>query len=92
MPTTIRWTAPATRLVASDPDRRLRDFGRRVRRRREELGLGSQAYCATLLRVRQATWSEWESGKKWPDMENAIALSRLLRMTLDELVLGRKCH
>lgn len=93
MYTAIRWTVPAPRLVPPpDPDRRLREFGRRVRRRRIELGLGSQADCARRLGVRQATWSEWETGQRWPRyMDEIIALSRMLGLTLDELVLGRKC-
>lgn len=73
-----------------DPDRRLREFGRRVKRKRLALEM-SQRFAADLIGVRQATWSEWEGGLKWPDMENAIALSRLLGLTLDELVLVRKC-
>ena len=68
--------------------RALRAFGRRVRERRERLGLGTQMDCAAEIGVRQATWSEWETGRNWPDMDNAIALAKMLRLSLDEMILG----
>lgn len=36
----------------------------------------SQGECATLLGVSQATVSDWESGKKRPDVDQAVQLER----------------
>lgn len=37
----------------------------------------SQAVAADALGVAQAAWAAWETGRKTPDLENALALETL---------------
>ena len=45
----------------------------------------SQAQAAQAVGVRQATWSEWESGKREPEPPNVAALCALFGVTADDL-------
>lgn len=73
-----------------NPDRLLREFGRRLARLRKEAGL-SQAQLAEQCGLRgQATVSELETGKWWPVTDTLIRLAHELDVSLDYLVLGRK--
>jgi transcriptional regulator with XRE-family HTH domain len=37
----------------------------------------SQTLCAEAVGVRQVTWSEWEAGKKNPQIASAVAIEKL---------------
>lgn len=37
----------------------------------------SQTECAATLGVRQPTWSEWEAGRKNPQIVHAVAIEKL---------------
>lgn len=60
-------------------------IGKRIRARRTELGL-YQEQLAARAGVAQADISEWELGKRMPNVLNSRALARALDVSLDELV------
>lgn len=64
-----------------------RDLGRRIVRRREELGW-SQAELARRLSVPRGRLSKWERGAHAPSLAWLQALSGVLGMTADELLTG----
>lgn len=62
-------------------------LGERIAYYRGKLGL-SQGELAEKLGVSRQAVSKWETDAGLPDLERLIALSRLYRITLDELVKG----
>lgn len=62
-------------------------LGERIAYYRGKLGL-SQGELAERLGVSRQAVSKWETDAGLPDLERLIALSRLYRITLDELVKG----
>lgn len=46
----------------------------------------TQEELARKLRISRQTISKWELGKSYPDIENLIYLSKLFKISLDELV------
>lgn len=69
-------------------ERELRgDLGRRIVRRREELGW-SQAELARRLRVPRSRLSRWEHGAHAPSLTALRTLSGVLGITADELLTG----
>lgn len=64
-------------------------FGEKVKQRREEKGLTQQALAEKLYVTRQAV-SRWECGARQPDLLTAKKLSKILEISLDELLSGEK--
>lgn len=64
-------------------------FGEKVKRRREEKGLTQQKLAEKLYVTRQAV-SRWECGARQPDLLTAKKLSKILGVSLDELLSGEK--
>ena len=64
------------------------DFGKRLRTIREDRGL-TQRQLADRIEVYVPQISRYESGGAMPSAETLIALSEVLQVGLDELVLGR---
>lgn len=48
-------------------------------------GFASQRQLASKLDIRQQTVGDWETGKAVPSFENAVRLSELLNVSLDQL-------
>lgn len=59
-------------------------FAERLKYHRKHQGLSQEALAEVLGITRQAV-AKWESGQGIPDLDNALALSRLLRCSLDSL-------
>ena len=64
-------------------------LGERIKGFRQMKGLSQEGLAETLNVSRQAI-TKWESDNGVPDVDNLIALSRLMGITLDELVLGEQ--
>lgn len=64
-------------------------LGERIKEFRHMEGL-SQEGLAEKLNVSRQAITKWESDNGVPDVDNLIALSRLMGITLDELVLGEQ--
>lgn len=60
-----------------------------IRERRLQLGL-SQIQLAKLLHVTQSTISEWESGRKPPNLPHAMELAAVFGCRIDDLFLDRR--
>ncbi|HUZ11644.1 MAG TPA: helix-turn-helix domain-containing protein, partial [Caulobacteraceae bacterium] len=67
----LRTIKPESRPSGSD------DFGARLRRRRERLGLSIEK-SAALLGVRRWTWGLWENGRQVPSALHRRALEERL--------------
>lgn len=52
----------------------------------------SQEDFAEKMHVSRQAITKWESDKGVPDIDNLIHLSRMMNITLDELVLGENCE
>ena len=63
-------------------------IGARIRDARKDRGL-TQIELASRLNVNQAVVSYWETDKSLPTLENAIAISNVLDISLDHIVLGK---
>lgn len=61
------------------------EFGKRLRERRKIMGL-RQSDVAEGIQVTEQAVSKWEQGASLPDLENFALLTRLLRMSADELL------
>lgn len=93
MQTTIRWAVPRSPIMAPalpDDERVLRDLGKRIVAYRKQRGW-NQTELGKRLDRRQATISRWENGLGEMTIPDLVALARVFKVTLDELVLGRKC-
>lgn len=64
-------------------------LGERIKEFRHMKGLSQEGLSEKLNVSRQAI-TKWESDNGVPDVDNLIALSRLMGITLDELVLGEQ--
>lgn len=64
------------------------EFGKRLRALREQRGL-TQRQLAERLEAQVPQISRYEAGGIMPNAETLVALSDVLRVGLDELVLGR---
>lgn len=62
-------------------------LGEKIKLHRQNLGLSQEALAEKLNVSRQAV-TKWESDAGVPDIDNLIALSKMMDITLDELVLG----
>ena len=60
-----------------------------IKERRLQLGL-SQVQLAKLLHVTQSTISEWESGRKPPNLPHAMELAAVFNCRIDDLFLDRR--
>lgn len=90
---TERWARPA--LVPVPPatkslDRLLVEMGARIRKARAAKGW-TQTDLGRRVGMVQHNVSAIETGQRAPTLEHALELARVLGMTLDELVLGRRC-
>jgi transcriptional regulator with XRE-family HTH domain len=76
--------------VSEDGEAELRlrlEMGRRIVRRRSELGL-SQVELARLLGVERSRLGKWERGLHSPVLKQVVVLARVLEMSSDELLTG----
>lgn len=64
-------------------------LGERIKKYRHVEGL-SQDELAEKLNVSRQAITKWENDNGVPDIDNLIALSRLMGLTLDELVMGER--
>lgn len=64
-------------------------LGERIKRYRQMQGL-LQEELAEKLNVSRQAITKWENDNGIPDIDNLIALSKIMGMTLDELVMGEK--
>ena len=65
------------------------DFNNRLYQLRKQKGL-SQEELANRLNVSRQTVSKWEVGDSTPDMEKLVAISDLIDVSLDKLVMGKE--
>ncbi|MBD5093299.1 MAG: helix-turn-helix transcriptional regulator [Subdoligranulum sp.] len=63
-------------------------LGQRLKTYREKEGLTQEQFAEYLNVSRQAV-TKWEHDAGMPDIENLVAISRRMSVTLDELVLGQ---
>ena len=63
------------------------DFGRRVRKRRNELGW-TQSDLAARLNITHQAVSKWENGVALPDITILFSLSQLFSTSMEELLTG----
>lgn len=64
-------------------------LGERLKAYRHSEGL-SQEQLAEKLNVSRQAITKWENDRGLPDIDNLIAISRMLGVTLDELVMGEE--
>ncbi len=64
-------------------------LGERIKNYRHMKGLSQEGLAEELNVSRQAI-TKWESDNGVPDVDNLVSLSRLMGITLDELVLGKQ--
>lgn len=64
-------------------------FAKRLKAIRLEKKLSQEALANELYISRQSV-SKWENGDATPDLENLVKLAEVLKVSLDELVLGTK--
>ncbi len=64
-------------------------LGERIKRYRHMQGL-SQEELAEKINVSRQAITKWENDNGIPDIDNLIALSKIMEITLDELVMGEK--
>jgi len=62
-------------------------LGERIKYYRKKEGLSQEALAEKLNVSRQAI-TKWENDNGIPDIDNLIALSRIIGITIDELVMG----
>lgn len=92
MPTTTHWLRTEPFAVPPDSpsdERLLRGMGKRMAAYRVAKGW-NQTELGKKAGFRQETISRWETGTTQPTVLEAVALARALKVTLDDLVLGRK--
>lgn len=65
------------------------EFGEKVKRIREERGMTQQSLAEKLYVTRQAV-SRWECGARYPDLLTAKKISKILNVSLDELLSGEE--
>ncbi|MDO5603447.1 MAG: helix-turn-helix transcriptional regulator [Oscillospiraceae bacterium] len=62
-------------------------LGERLKEYRQTEGL-SQEQLAEALNVSRQAITKWENDKGLPDIDNLIAISKMVRVTLDDIVKG----
>ena len=65
------------------------EFGEKVKKIREEKGMTQQTMAEHLYVTRQAV-SRWECGARYPDLLTAKKISKILDVSLDELLSGEE--
>lgn len=65
------------------------EFGEKVKKLREEMGMTQQSLAEKLYVTRQAV-SRWEHGARYPDLLTAKKIAAILKVSLDELVSGEE--
>ena len=63
------------------------EIGTQIKKYRQDLGLSQEALAEEVFVTRQ-TISNWENGKKYPDINSLVLLSNLFDISLDILVKG----
>lgn len=66
-------------------DNRMKIIGENIKKIRNLRGIG-QKELATMLNLTAASVSNWERGKRLPDIENLISLCEILQISSDELL------
>lgn len=66
-------------------DNRMKIIGENIKKIRNLRGIG-QKKLATMLNLTAASVSNWERGKRLPDIENLISLCEILQISSDELL------
>lgn len=64
-------------------------IGKFINKQREEKGY-TKASLAKKLGVEEKSVTEWEEGKKAPDVENLKPLAKALNVSVDEILSGKK--
>ncbi len=64
-------------------------LGERIKNYRQRVGL-SQEELAEKLNVSRQAITKWENDSGIPDIDNLISLSKVMGISLDELVMGEK--
>lgn len=64
-------------------------LGERIKEYRQKVGLSQEALAEKINVSRQAI-TKWESNTGIPDIDNLISLSKVMGISLDELVMGKK--
>lgn len=92
MQTALRWSSPLSPVVPAKPssEQLLAALGKRIVAYRKRKGW-TQSELGRRIDRRQETLSRWETGTTEPTILECVELARVLGVTLDELVLGRKC-
>jgi len=62
-------------------------LGERIKNYRQRIGL-SQEELAEKLNVSRQAITKWENDSGIPDIDNLISLSKVMKISLDELVMG----
>ncbi len=65
------------------------EFGEKIKKLREEMGMTQQSLAEKLYVTRQAV-SRWECGARYPDLLTAKKIAAILKVSLDELVSGEE--
>ena len=65
------------------------EFGEQLRRAREEKGMTQQSLAEQLYVTRQAV-SRWECGDRYPDLLTTKKISKILEVSLDDLLSGKE--
>ncbi len=64
-------------------------LGERIKKYRQKVGL-SQEQLAEKINVSRQAITKWENDSGIPDIDNLISLSKVMGISLDELVMGEK--
>lgn len=64
-------------------------LGERIKNYRQKVGL-SQEQLAEKIKVSRQAITKWENDSGIPDIDNLISLSKVMGISLDELVMGEK--
>ena len=64
-----------------------KEVGERLNALRQERGMSQQAIAA-LMNVTHQAVSKWETGAALPDIQTLLALSKLYRVSMEELLMG----
>lgn len=64
-------------------------LGERIKKYRQAVGL-SQEQLAEKINVSRQAITKWENDSGIPDIDNLISLSKVMGISLDELVMGEK--
>lgn len=64
-------------------------LGEKIKKYRQKLGL-SQEQLAEKINVSRQAITKWENDSGIPDIDNLISLSKVMGISLDELVMGEK--